>query len=144
MFTLGGITLGVFFLRFVVFRFKESPKFLVYRGRDDKAIEVLEYIARFNKRECGIGHTTFQDLTNEYESINSGTELIGSGAKQLQLSLWEKLKLEFVRYGMLFDGWQMTRLTILVWLTYICDFWGFTLAGEYYYLMSSRTRGPNC
>jgi len=25
----------------------------------------------------------------------------------------------------------MSRITILVWLTYICDFWGFTLAGTY-------------
>lgn len=129
MFTLGAITLGVFFLRFVVFRFKESPKFLVYRGKDEKAIAVLEYIAKFNKRECGISHDAFDALTSEHNSMNSGTELLGSGTKQLQLSLIEKLKLEAVRYKMLFAGWQMTRLTVLVWLTYIMDFWGFTLAG---------------
>ena len=131
MFTLGGITLSVFFLRFVVFRFKESPKFLVYRGNDAKAIGVLQYIAHFNKRECSLHENAFEALTNEHNSINSGTELLGSGAKQLQLSLGKKLQLEFVRYGMLFKGWQMSRLTILVWLTYICDFWGFTLAGSY-------------
>lgn len=33
------------------------------------------------------------------------------------------------RYGQLFQTWQMARLTILVWLTYICDASGFTLAG---------------
>lgn len=129
LFTLGAITLGVFFLRFVVFRFQESPKYLVYRGHDEKAIKVLEHIAKFNKRPCGISHDAFDNLTNEHNSMNSTSDLLGAGAKQLRSSLTEKVKLEFVRYRMLFDGWQMTRLTILVWLTYICDFWGFTLAG---------------
>ncbi|PNS19895.1 hypothetical protein CAC42_7862 [Sphaceloma murrayae] len=131
MFTLGALTLGVFFLRFVVFRFKESPKFLIYRGRDDKAVEVLEYIAKFNKRSCGTSIEQFEALSSEHSSISSGTDLLGTGAKQLQLSFASKLKLEFQRYGLLFKGWQMSRLTILVWLTYICDYWGFTLAGTY-------------
>jgi len=131
MFTLGGITLTVFILRFVVFRFQESPKFLVYRGHDAKAIAVLEFIAKYNGRSCTVSRETFEALTTEHESIHSDTELLGSGAKQLQLSLFKKLQLEFVRYGLLFKGWQMSRLTLLVWLTYICDFWGFTLAGTY-------------
>jgi len=129
MFTLGAITLGVFILRFVVFRFQESPKFLVYRGHDEKAVKSLQHIAKVNKRPCGVTLADFEALETEATSLNSGTELLGMGKQQLQKSFGEKLKLEFVRYKMLFNGWQMTRLTILVWLTYICDFWGFTLAG---------------
>jgi len=103
----------------------------VYRGKDDKAIAVLEHIAKFNGRPCGISTAAFDALTNEHNSMNSSSELLGAGAKQLQLSVAEKIKLELVRYKMLFAGWPMTRLTILVWLTYIFDFWGFTLAGTY-------------
>jgi hypothetical protein len=44
------MTLFVFFLRFVVFRFHESPKFLVSRGKEAEAIEVLHKIAKFNKQ----------------------------------------------------------------------------------------------
>lgn len=131
MFTLGAITLGVFFLRFVVFNFQESPKFLVYRGRDEEAVKVLQHIAKVNKRECGITLEDFQTLTDRTTSNNSGTEMIGSGSKQQNLSALQKVKLELVRYRMLFNSWQMTRLTVLVWLTYICDFWGFTLAGKF-------------
>lgn len=130
MFTLGAITLFIFFMRFVVFRFKESPKFLVYRGQDQKAIEVLEHVARVNKRECGISIRDFEALTAEVDSTKSATELIGAGDKQRDLPLSEKIKIEFVRYGMLFKNWQIARLTLLVWLIYICDFWGFTLAGQ--------------
>ncbi|KAK3672686.1 hypothetical protein LTR78_007498 [Recurvomyces mirabilis] len=141
MFTLGAITLGVFILRFVVFRFKESPKFLVYRGHDEKAIATLEHIAKFNKRACGISLADFEALTGEHNSTTSATELIGTGSKQLQRSTKEKIMIELARYKMLFNGWQMTRLTILVWLTYICDFWGFTLAGTYLPTILAKKNG---
>ncbi|KAK5691179.1 hypothetical protein LTR97_011831 [Elasticomyces elasticus] len=131
MFTLGAITLGVFLLRFVVFNFKESPKFLVYRGYDDKALEVLQHIAKTNKRPCGVTREDFDALTSDQYSTVSRTDLLGAGKAQLQTSAKEKIMIELSRYKMLFNGWQMTRLTILVWLTYICDFWGFTLAGTY-------------
>lgn len=46
---LGVMTLVVFILRFFVFRFHESPKFLLSRGREAEAIQVLHRIAKFNK-----------------------------------------------------------------------------------------------
>lgn len=46
---LGCMTLFVFFLRFFVFKFHESPKFLLSRGREAEAIEVLHKIAAFNR-----------------------------------------------------------------------------------------------
>jgi len=46
---LGGMTLFIFFLRYFVFRFHESPKFLLSRGREAEAIAVLHRIAKFNK-----------------------------------------------------------------------------------------------
>lgn len=150
LFTIGGITLAVFILRFVIFRFQESPKFHVYRGRDDKAIKVLENVRRFNGQECKLTLQMFEDLTNEHDSMSSGAAMLGGGAKQLKKTWTEKVMLELDRYKMLFqpvstvtsskkarfgsvstmwDESRMARLTILVWLTYICDYWGFTLAG---------------
>lgn len=46
---LGCVTLLVFFLRYFVFPFHESPKFLLSRGREAEAIEVLHKIAKFNR-----------------------------------------------------------------------------------------------
>ena len=142
MFTLGAITLGVFVLRFVVFSFKESPKFLVYRGQDEEAVAVLEHIAKVNKRACGVSISDFEALAEEDTSMHSATQLLGAGRVQLQSTFKEKILIEFARYRLLFDGWQMTRLTLLVWLTYICDFWGFTLAGELIFRMAKHL--SNC
>ena len=47
---LGGMTLFIFFLRFAVFKFHESPKFLLSKGKEQEAIDVLHRIAKFNKQ----------------------------------------------------------------------------------------------
>lgn len=135
MFTIGAITLGVFFVRFLVFNFKETPKYLVFRGQDEKAIGVLEHIAKVNKRTCGLTKEDFDAITASHVAEQSGhfgsDNLLGAGTEQLQTTTWGRIKIEFARYKLLFNSWQISRLTILVWLTYICDFWGFTLAGTF-------------
>lgn len=128
LYTLGAITLTVFFVRFAVFNFQESPKFLVYRGQDDKAVEVLQNIAKTNKMQCGITLEMFEQLTREHVETSSD---IAEGSKLETRTMKEKLMRELGRYKMLFSDFQMSRLTILIWLTYICDFWGFTVAGEF-------------
>ncbi|EGY20260.1 uncharacterized protein VDAG_02276 [Verticillium dahliae VdLs.17] len=138
LFTIGAITLSVFILRFFVFTFRETPKYLIYRGQDAKAIETLHHMGQVNKRACKLTLAVFESLTTDDSSVGSGfgsgsasKAMLGGGNRQLKLSWNEKLRLEMSRYKMLFDGWQMTRLTILVWLTYIMDYWAFTVAGFY-------------
>lgn len=147
MFTMGGITIGVFILRFVVFRFQESPKYLLYRGKDDKAVAVLQFIAKYNKKECQITHETFASLTDDTSSTStSGTPssshsripILGSGVAQENATLWQKVQLELVRYKSLFGSFSMTRLTILVWIIYAFDYWGFTVAGAFLPLILAR------
>ena len=49
MITLGCVTLIIFLLRFTVFTFRESPKFLLSKGHDAHAIDVLYSIAKYNR-----------------------------------------------------------------------------------------------
>ncbi|KAI1816383.1 MFS general substrate transporter [Poronia punctata] len=132
LFTLGGITLFVFFLRTIVFRLRESPKYLIYKGRDADAVQVIQHIAKVNGRTCNLTMADFERLTTctkDDSSVGSGT--VTGAAGQLCTSWQSKISSTLKGYKMLFKGWQMTRLTILVWLTYILDFWGFTVAGLY-------------
>jgi len=110
-----------FILRFVVFRFRESPKFLIYRGHDDKAALVLQQIAKFNGQECHVTQATFDALTEEDDSVNSGRPMLGGGRAQVGKSWGTTLKLELDRYALLFSNFTIARITILVWLTYFCD-----------------------
>lgn len=45
---MGGLMLVLFVLRFFVFRLYESPKFLMGRGRDAEAVEVVHKVAAYN------------------------------------------------------------------------------------------------
>jgi MFS family permease len=130
LFTLGAITILVFILRSVVFSFQESPKFLVYRGKDAEAIEVLHTMSKYNKQTCNLTLEDLEALEREVDSTQSTRPVLESGIKQLKSTWAQKLKLEGDRFKLLFSSFQMTRLTLLVWLTYICDYWGFTVAGK--------------
>lgn len=144
MFTLGAITIFVFIARFVLFRFQESPKFLLYRGRDDKAVKVLQYIARYNKVQCHTTLETFQSLEKDDSSNGSGVQqgkiVLGSGDQQNNLTFLQKVKLELIRLKVLFSTPSMAWLTVCVWIIYMFDFWGFTLAGYYLpYLIRAKS-----
>ncbi|KAF1846552.1 MFS general substrate transporter [Cucurbitaria berberidis CBS 394.84] len=141
LFTLGGITLLIFFLRFIVFQFQETPEFLLCRGKDAKAIEVLQYVAKYNKRTCALTLEMLESLERDSNSTSSNRPVLGGGAKQLKTTWTEKLKLEGDRFKMLFSSLQMTRLTLLIWVTYICDYWGFTIAGTYLPLILALKNG---
>ncbi|KAM5543414.1 hypothetical protein V8D89_002665 [Ganoderma adspersum] len=53
LWTLGGLMIVLFILRFFVFHLYESPKYLMGRGRDDEAVEVIHALAKYNgKTSC--------------------------------------------------------------------------------------------
>ncbi|TPX07166.1 uncharacterized protein E0L32_010869 [Thyridium curvatum] len=136
LFTLGAITIFVFALRFLVFTFRETPKFLLYRGRDADAVDTLRHMAHKNGQTCRLTLEVLESLepSSGPGSIGSGDSaapVLGGGLNQLHAGRRDKVVLELSRYKMLFDGWPMTRLTLLTWLTYIMDYWAFTVAGFY-------------
>ena len=103
----------------MVFRFQESPKFLLYRGKDEKAVKVLHHIAKFNGRQSGITLEIFEALDKEEATIarNTTNPLSDEDIEQPQRTWQELIKLEFARYKTLFSTFNMTRLTILIWVT---------------------------
>lgn len=131
LFTLGAATWAVFILRSILFRFQESPKFLVYRGKDAEAVEVLQAVAAYNGRICNLTLEDLAKVEREYNMAHGHRAVLGSGTQQLASSWWEKMCIEGDRFKILFSSFQMSRLTLLVWMTYICDYWGFTVAGSY-------------
>ena len=94
LFTIGGITTGVFLLRFVLFRFQESPKFHVYRGHDDKAVQVLHPVRHYNGQKPSMTLEMLEGSTNEQESMGSGAALLGGGTKPLKKTFRKMLLLE--------------------------------------------------
>jgi hypothetical protein len=59
MITMGGVAMIMFFLRFVCFSIYESPKYLMGKGQDAKAVEVVHEVARRNGKTSSL---TLEDL----------------------------------------------------------------------------------
>jgi MFS family permease len=131
IYTLGGLTLVVFFLRSVVFKFQESPKFLIHRGQDAKAITVLHNVAAYNGTICSLNLDQLEDLEQEHGSLPDGASSSGEVVKQSKDTWIQNARRELSRFKILFATPQTARLTVLVWLTYIFDYSGFTVAGKY-------------
>lgn len=79
---LGVMTLVVFFLRYFIFTFHESPKFLLSRGREAEAIEVLHKIANFNKAPAPTLTVEMFAAIDELDSQISGSTLGVAGGPQ--------------------------------------------------------------
>lgn len=61
----GGVTILMWFLRFVVFDLQESPKYLIAKGRDADAIKVLEHIAKRNGTTMTLTLGQLQAISND-------------------------------------------------------------------------------
>jgi len=61
VFTMGGLMLVLWGIRFFVFTLYESPKYLMGKGKEEKAVEVIHHIAKYNGTSSNL---TLQELQN--------------------------------------------------------------------------------
>jgi len=122
IFTLGGLTLLLWSIRFFVFRFHESPRYLIGKGRDEEAVEVIHKIARFNGRadQCTL---TVEDLWKAVQEVSGeyappGAEVIDAKKKKGLLSSSSHFSGSHVKalFATSKMAWS-TSLLILIWGT---------------------------
>ena len=54
LFVLGGITLVLWVSRFFLFNLLESPRYLIGKGEDEKAVKIIHQLAQYNKKESSL------------------------------------------------------------------------------------------
>lgn len=190
--TIGAITLFIFFIRFAVFKFRESPSYLINRGQDEKALTVLHQIAKVNKApEPQLNMEDFKEIEQKCRELNSLTTLTaaetdiakddGKPATSVSVTSHDPLhptpartngsnshagpagvattetektegtetRMQSLKRALseldgqmratkiLFRDRKMARITILLWITYMADFFGFNIAGVFLPLILS-------
>jgi len=107
MFLLGGLMFLLWAIRFFVFRLLESPRYLVGRGKDREAVQVLHEVAAFNGKTCSL---TVEDLQKVGDATAGSVMKINSVANVSRTS-WIHIKRLFATRKMALS----TTLLISQW-----------------------------
>ncbi|TFK18623.1 MFS general substrate transporter [Coprinopsis marcescibilis] len=113
MFTMGGLMLVLWGIRFFTFKLYESPKYLMGRGRDAKAVEVIHLLALYNGTTSTI---TLEDL--KHVDPDQGGDGEKRSPANLTLVKRNLKKLDANHVRSLFASKQLaysTSLLILLW-----------------------------
>jgi hypothetical protein len=102
---------------FVLFNFRESPRFLITKGRDAEAVSVCQHIAKTNGRTCSLTIEQLEEIDAEAEDSASDADVEG-GVITSRLA-----EVSFSHLRGLFANSAMVRLTLLTWIVYMADSW---------------------
>ncbi|RPD62611.1 MFS general substrate transporter [Lentinus tigrinus ALCF2SS1-7] len=120
LYTMGGLMMLMFVLRFFVFHMYESPKYLMGRGKDEEAVAIVHKVARYNGRTSTLTVEMLRDvertLGGDKEGLDGGNLTLDTSAKAAAL---RKLKtFSGGRVKSLFATKKLaysTTLLIIVW-----------------------------
>ncbi|KGQ80707.1 hypothetical protein MEQ_06271 [Candida albicans P87] len=126
LFTMGGLTLLMFFTRFA-FQIFESPRYYLARGDSIKTIETLEKIAKINGKTCPITIKDLQDIDELYDEseleketeTETDTTITTTTTKKNNRLIKEKLKkynLSHVRQCFTTSKKMTLSIILVVWL----------------------------
>lgn len=105
---MGGLAMVMFILRFVCFTIYESPKYLMGKGKNKQAVEVVHEVARRNGKTSSLTQDELDELDEDSSQPPTTTSIIRQRLSQLRM--------EHIRA--LFDTPKRaysTTLIILVW-----------------------------
>ncbi|KAF1961229.1 sugar transporter-like protein [Byssothecium circinans] len=131
---LGAMTLTVFFLRYFVFHFYESPKFLLSRGREAAAIEVLHKIAKFNRAPPPELTLEMFAAIDQMDSPSLEGTVAPNGTQtraETATNVWKGFLKEFKRLRSIFTNNLQCFIFVLLAIAYMGDYWSFNLAGAF-------------
>ncbi|KAK7681656.1 MFS sugar transporter [Cerrena zonata] len=117
MYTMGGLMLLLSVLRFFVFHLYESPKYLMGRGRDQEAVEVVHKVAAYNGKSIQLTVGTLQDAGRRAApSTSEESKYMNVGAKAAALRKLKKFDSGHVKplFATRKLAWS-TSLLIIVW-----------------------------
>ncbi|KAI0770092.1 MFS general substrate transporter [Fomes fomentarius] len=119
LWTLGGLMMVFFILRFFVFHLYESPKYLMGRGRDEEAVAVIQAVAKYNGKKSSLTLEILKGVEKvagekgvvvEEKMVLLDTSAMGAIRRKLSLLNMDHLKSLFATKMM---GYSTTLLIIL-------------------------------
>ncbi|KAG2142191.1 MFS general substrate transporter, partial [Suillus cothurnatus] len=116
LFAMGGLMMFFWVIRFFVFNLYENPKYLMGRGRDEQAVEVIHKVAAYNGKTSSL---TLEELQRAGkladaavdDDIHMNTSALAAVRKKMQVSSLTHVKPLFVTRKMALS----TTVLIIIW-----------------------------
>ena len=121
MYTMGGLMLLLWVLRFFFFHLYESPKYLMGRGRDEQAVYVVQRVAEYNRTSTRLTVEMLQSVGRAAATAHGATEEnteLNTSAKAAALRKLQKFDTGHVKplFATRKLAWS-TSLLITIWGT---------------------------
>ncbi|KAI0065066.1 MFS general substrate transporter [Artomyces pyxidatus] len=81
LYAMGGLMMLLFVLRFFVFHLYESPKYLMGRGRDAEAVEIVHKVAKYNGKTSSLTLQMLTDAEEHYAGSVAKVDVEGTAPK---------------------------------------------------------------
>jgi len=107
----------MWFCRFFLFKFYESPKNLIARGYKDRAVESLNKIASFNRSEARISVDELCHDTRDTHGAEGPEK--GNNATWFRMIMEKSVEFGPTRLNPLFATKRMGWTTAIVWFLWI-------------------------
>lgn len=115
--TLGALSLAFTFIRIFVFRLPETPRYLLSQGKDQAAVDAVNYVARQNGTEEPLTIGMLRDI--DYRLGTASPEREATGLSTTEIIRENFKDFRGSHYRALFATRQLSRHTILVWVIWL-------------------------
>ncbi|KAG2421295.1 hypothetical protein HFD88_005269 [Aspergillus terreus] len=115
--TLGALSLAFTFIRIFVFKLPETPRYLLSQGKDQAAVDAVNYVARQNGKEEPLTIGMLRDI--DYRLGTASPEREATGLSTTEIIRENFKDFRGSHYRALFATRQLSRHTILVWVIWL-------------------------
>ncbi|KAL4812481.1 hypothetical protein BDW67DRAFT_178717 [Aspergillus spinulosporus] len=113
--TLGGLSLAFTFVRIFVFKMPETPRYLLSQGKDQAAVDAVNYVARQNGKPEPLTLSMLQAIDARLGIIPNAEE--GLSTKEILKENMKEFRGE--HYRALFATRKLSRHTALIWAVWL-------------------------
>ncbi|TBU23728.1 membrane transporter [Dichomitus squalens] len=114
LWTLGGLMVVLFIIRFFVFHLYESPRYLMGRGRDEEAVKVIHQIAQYNGKKISLTVEMLRECEKLVDAGETGRKHGLEFAKPIDTSM----KAAFMRKARMLNSDHVRALFLTKKLAY--------------------------
>lgn len=116
--TLGALTLAFAFIRVVIFKMPEIPRYLLSKGRDAEAVDAVNFVARRNGKPEPLTLDMLQDIDAQL-GLTVNCEEVGRALSRVEVMKDNFKDFKGVEYSKLFANKRLGLHTGLIWLIWL-------------------------